>query len=132
MTNLVHCRLLPLVAVAFLPWFSASGATTNAWANPLGGSWSNPANWSATQVPSTLFDYTLITNAGSKTVLLDGSTVPGNRSVKNLLLSGPVGATNELLVQDVGPDLPFTTSGSLMIGKNGALRVRNSNVRAGA
>lgn len=107
----------------------AQALTTNSWLGSTSSLWSLQTNWSALQVPDTSFDYILITNPETKTVTMDASTDPANRSVNRLILTAPLGFTNSLLLTDVvGPG--FTTSGPLIVGSGGVLQVSNSTLIA--
>lgn len=119
-------------ALAFLNLASANAATTNQWTNSVSGLWSATANWSSAVLPSTNFDYTLITNAGTKTVTLDSATPGENRAVRGIVVSAPSGFTNTLLMTDLTNAPSFTTTKSFTVDPGGALLVTNSTLALGA
>src|SRR5215831_5318380 len=100
--------------------------TTNAWTNVLSGAWGDSANWSANQPPSSGFTYTMITDAGTKTVTIDSSTSGGALSIEKLLLSAPSGSTNTLLLTGLTTNQALQASSSVAVNLGGVLALTNS------
>jgi T5SS/PEP-CTERM-associated repeat protein len=99
------------------------------WSNPGSGLWRGGANWSTGQAPNSDSGSTLITNANTKTVTIDALTPSANLTINSLTLSGTTGATNTLLLADVGTNRPLTlVSSDLKITQGGALVVTNSSL----
>ena len=69
-----------------------AGACSDAWLNPVAGSWNTAADWSTGSVP-TASDNVCITVPGEYTVTLTGSA-----SVNSLTLGGTSGATRQTLL----------------------------------
>jgi len=109
---------------------AASAATTNDWTNSLSGPWFSTTNWSAAALPSAAFDYTLLTNAGTKVVTIDSGTALTNLTVRRLHLAAPAGATNTLLLIDVPLGTPFTTKDPLLVDNRAVLQITNSALLA--
>jgi fibronectin-binding autotransporter adhesin len=118
--------------LALLAFASAAHSATITWTNPVGGNWSDAANWSPNQVPTNT-DNVLITTPGTYTVNLD---VPG--VVTNLTLGAGGGAggvqtfavTNLLTVSS----LVSVTNGGVLnssginAGFSGAMTIANGGV----
>ncbi len=104
------------------------GQTTNRWTNAVSSVWHSTTNWSAAALPSTSFNYILVTNTGTKTVTIDSATAAANLSVSNLTVSAPSGFTNTLFMSNLAAE--FTTSKQVNIGLRGALRITNSTFTA--
>jgi hypothetical protein len=117
-------RLALCVALVCSSLESLSAATTNRWTNAVSSVWSATTNWSAGVPPSTSFDFTVITNAGTKTVTIDAGTPVANLAVRGLMLSAPVGSTNTL--QLVSLPAAMNSSGVVNIQRGGVLEISNS------
>src|SRR6267142_537661 len=75
---------------------SKASAQTNSWINSGDGAWQDTNNWSLSQAPTNTQSL-LVTNAGSKTVLIDASSVAAtssNLAGYDLTVSAVGGATN--------------------------------------
>src|ERR1043166_8075589 len=94
----------------FLGFTSLQAATTNRWTNAVSSVWRVATNWSAAQLPSTSFDFIVISNSGTKLVTVDSATASANLSVRGLIVSAPTGFTNTLQLLDVPSGTPFTSS----------------------
>lgn len=113
---------------------STALAAFNNWTNTSGGLWRTAANWSAGIAPdsSSLSDPAQVTNAGVKTITIDSLTPAANLSLRGLTLSAPTGSTNTLVLDNVPPATPLTTSKPLLVGIRSSLCVTNSAVNATA
>src|ERR1051326_1131427 len=125
----VRCGLL-LFAALGLATLSASAVTTNRWTNAVSSVWRETTNWSAGQLPSTRFDFIVISNTGSKTVTIDSATALANLSVRGLVVSAPTGFTNTLQMLNIPSGTPFTSSRTVSIERNGILNIVNSTFNA--
>jgi len=121
---------------------SPSQAVGNSWTNATGGKWEIAQNWlfapsAPPAAPSVDDPAELITNAGNKTVTLDGVTAGyvtnlSVLSINNLVLSAPAGSTNILLLTSGFTNtLQITTSFSILSGglfsmNGGSLTVGNN------
>jgi T5SS/PEP-CTERM-associated repeat protein len=119
-----------------LGWFIAGnvgfGATTNDWINNLGGLWRDGVNWSSNVPPDVSFNFTLLTNAGTKTVTIDAATPANNLSIQRLTLSAPAGATNTLRLVDLTTNVPLQLSSTLTVGPRALLSLTNSAITIGS
>jgi fibronectin-binding autotransporter adhesin len=103
-------------------------AITNRWTNAISSTWSVTTNWSLAVAPSSLFDYTLITNAGTKTVTIDSTTLATNLTIRELTVSAPTGSTNTLQLVNLGN--PLITGRQVNVNPRGVLWVTNSSITA--
>ncbi len=106
---------------------------SNNWTNSASGLWQVTNNWSSGRAPDTTSGQVLITNANTKTVTIDAATPAANLTINNLTLSAPPGATNTLLLADLGTNQPLRLVGgsgqsALAIYKSGAVSVTNSSL----
>src|SRR5262245_30429612 len=125
----IPCAYSTFAAIGLvLANFSLAAATTNLWTNSLSSEWSISTNWSMAQPPSTSFDFTLITNAGSKVVTIDSTTPLANLAVRALTISAPSGSSNALRLVDL--PAPFTSSKPVLIHRGGALILSNAPFNA--
>jgi len=120
---------------------NVTSATTSgafdSWVTSLSGKWETGCGvlcpWSLGVPPSVNFWGVLITNAGSKTVTIDATTVsnaPATMTISNLTISGVAGATNTLLVSTGGTNMPLTVlRGGLTISPGGVLDIENSTLQ---
>ncbi len=92
----------------------------------MSGAWGNGANWSANQPPSSGFTYTMISNAGSKTVTIDSSASGGSLSIDRLRISAPSGSTNTLLLFNMTTGKPLQASSTVELNQGGVLALTNS------
>jgi len=95
-------------------------AGTIFWANPAGGNWSNPANWSGGVVPSSI-ETAAITIPGTYTVTLDVSDTVGG-----LQLGGSSGTQTLMAASKT-----LHVSGTAQINANGVLDWRASLLEGG-
>ncbi|HLP77837.1 MAG TPA: hypothetical protein VK327_13070, partial [Candidatus Paceibacterota bacterium] len=118
----------PTIAMTILLAAQFNLNAENHWINASSGFWSTPANWSQNAIPdgSSGLDPTQITNAGTKTVTIDSATALGNLSLRGLIISAPIGATNTLRVDSAPATL--TASKALLINNRGVLQITNSAV----
>src|SRR5512133_111646 len=110
--------LLPLV-------FTVAAATTDGWINPLDGTWRTGSNWSSNRPPDSSFSLVTITNAGSKTVLVDATTADAKLTVQKLTVSNS-GGTNTLHLSDLGTNRPLQLLNTLTVGRGGLVSLTNA------
>lgn len=109
--------------------FVTAAGFTNSWTSSSSGKWEVGGNWSL-NVPPYLGNYlVLITNAGSKTVTSDTTTVggfPSTLTISNLVISAPTGATNRLQLAHGGTGTPLRLLGGLDLRRGGEMVINNS------
>jgi uncharacterized repeat protein (TIGR03803 family)/T5SS/PEP-CTERM-associated repeat protein len=120
--------------LAFQPGTGGTVTGGNSWIDSSSGKWETAANWSSGNAPSLSDSADYITNATSKTVAIDATTVLSNAIngcmiVNNLTIMAPVASTNTLFLNAAGPATPLSVLGMLAIDTNGALVVNSSVVR---
>ncbi len=107
----------------------------NIWTNSTHGKWENPTNnWSTGFSPSIKDTINLITNAGSKAVLIDATTVstsPNSLKINNLLVMAPDGNINGLALFNSGLASPLQLTENLVIDSGGVVAVTNGAIRTG-
>jgi len=128
-------RALAVLTIVFAG-FAATADTS--WISSADGLWSAPANWSS-GLPNQLQGVTTINNNGRKTVLLDASANPTNRTAQRLNISNSSGTTNTLLINGVELSLRNTVTldrgGAIVITNGGGVRLEgdaNLNINAGS
>jgi hypothetical protein len=105
-------------------------AQTNSWIYTGDGSWQDGGNWSLGIAPDTT-QSTLITNEGSKTVVIDSATsgvFSNTMSVNDLTASGFATGTNTLFLSGSGTNIPLRIHNSLTIASGGNLIMTNAAV----
>src|SRR4029077_16808961 len=90
----------PVVSTSLVVVTPGAGAHAVHWANPAGGAWTTPANWSPARVPTTQ-DTALVDLAGSYVVTNGGSNVGG---LVVGAATGPGGA--HVLFNGAGAEIP--------------------------
>ena len=117
---------------AFLACANSLLAAPNNWTNTTGALWRISTNWSLATAPngSPDVDPTQITNAGTKTVIIDSATASENLFIQSLMLSAPAGSTNTLALVDISPATPLTTMKPLLVGSRAVLALTNASVNA--
>jgi hypothetical protein len=119
---------LPLGLVTLDFTIPNASAQTNSWTNSASGYWQDATKWSLGVSPDSTQSL-LITNASGKTVLIDSSTSSGysnTMSVSDVILAGQTGATNTLLISNIGSNPPVHILNSLIVNPGGALLTTNS------
>src|SRR6266404_8266694 len=109
---------------------SSVTAQTNSWTAASDGSWQDGVKWSLAVAPDTA-QSVLITNVGSKTVVIDSitsSTFSNTMAVSNLTVSGTGTATNTLFLSGSGINIPLRIHDSLTVASGGNLRMTNAVV----
>jgi T5SS/PEP-CTERM-associated repeat protein len=106
----------------------------NNWTGATNGSWEQTNRWSSASRPSLINWYVFITNATSKTVMINdvtASTYTNSLTVSNLVVSAPSGTVNTLVLSNMlaGSSTPLQTVGTFTIGFGGALLITNSNLK---
>jgi len=110
-------------------------STTDSWASASSGKWEGIANWSRGAAPSVADPADVFTNAGSKTVTIDATTVLTNAIngcmiLSNLTVSAPGSASNTLFLSNAGTTTPLFFRQQLVIDTNGAVLVNHSALLA--
>src|SRR5258705_13698131 len=118
------------VALAGFWYLSTLDASAAAmWNKPTSGFWKDGTNWSTGRPPNLGLGGTYITNGSTKTVTVDALTPLTNLFINSLNVWAPAGATNPLLLQDMGLANPLVVSNaSLAIARGGAIVVTNSSL----
>ncbi len=105
-------------------------AQSNSWNASVSGKWESGTNWSLGMPPSsnqTVF----ITNAGTKTITIDGTTssnFSSTMSVQGLTLMGLNNSTSNLLsLINAGTTIPLQVGGIFQVGGNGPGYFRMTN-----
>ena len=112
-------------------------AIQNAWINTASGKWETGPDWSLARGPSIGDAADLITNAATKTVAIDATTVLSNSingclTINSLAVWAPLGSTNTLSLTNAGVATPLQVLGGLAVGNGGVLQVSASSVAVGA
>ena len=115
------CRLAVLLLLASPPALQAA----KVWTNSLSGFWQDGANW-LQQTPPDATSSVLITNDATKTVTVNELTPAANLTIQILAMSAPPGATNTLLLSNVGVTNPFTCQTGLGLQDGASIRITNS------
>ena len=112
--------------------FAALSNSTNSWTNAASGKWEIGTNWSI-GTPALANAVDLITNAATKTVTVDSTTVLSNAingcmTISNLTIAAPSGSTNTLSVNSTtATTLHILRSFSESAG--GVLSITNATVQ---
>jgi len=100
----------------------------NVWTKTTDGYW-HEAHWSLGHVP-TWKDYSVVlTNAGFKTLEIDGNTTtdyPDSLKLNALILDAPEGSHNSLWLNNAGLSVPLQINSTLRIPQNTSLVCGNS------
>ena len=117
----------PLIRFTFLTLLLSSVPVQaeKIWTNSASGLWSVGLNWSG-HTPPDITAFIRITNDLSKTITIDANTADTNLTVQSLLLNAPPGATNLLLLSNVGVTNPLIFQTGLELQDGAAIRVTNS------
>ena len=112
---------------------SATQVTTNSWSSPTNGKWETATNWSSNNAPTVGDTVDLITNANTKTVTIDATTVLSNAinaclTINNLMVSAPLGSTNTLFLNNAGTATPLQVIGTVLALDTNAAMVVNDAV----
>src|ERR1017187_8825715 len=102
----------------------------NTWVNAASGKWETAGNWSG-GAPSITQQAELITNALSKTVTIDATTVVSNAingcmTVSNLTISASSGASNTLSLAGAGLVTPLTVINNMILDTNAVAALNNA------
>jgi T5SS/PEP-CTERM-associated repeat protein len=130
--NLVNRKLVWLKAVvrSVALWFLACASPAPAeklWISPVSSFWEVGTNWSGGTAPDDTA-FIRITNDLTKTITIDVQTPTTNLTVQKLTLSAPPGATNTLMVQDLGPSNPLIFQTGLEMEDGAVLHLTNSSM----
>ena len=111
-------------------------AQNNSWISPDSGFWDTSNNWSLAKPPATTQSATFITNANTKLVTIDATTVnnfPGTLTISNLTVQGVgVGANNTLRLQNMNnaiSPVPLRILKDLLVNSGGRIEINNSTLR---
>src|SRR5258708_29597860 len=115
------CKLCALLLLTILP--QAYGQKV--WTDPVSGLWRDTNNWSGHTLPDINSFVQILTNA-SVTVTIDALTDPTNLTVQSVTLGAPAGATNTVLLSNVGTNNPLVLQTGLTLTDGAALRLTNS------
>jgi hypothetical protein len=97
------------------------------WISPVSSLWDVGTNWSGGTPPDDTA-FIRITNNLTKTITIDAQTPTTNLLVQKLTLSAPPGATNSLMVQDLGPGNPLIFQTGLEMEDGAVLHLTNSSM----
>jgi T5SS/PEP-CTERM-associated repeat protein len=127
-----YARLIAAIALTHTLAATAH-AQSNSWTDGS-DKWENGADWSLGSAPSTSDPSDLITNVNSKIVTIDATTVLSNAingcmTISNLTVSGPLGSTNTLYLNNTGLGTPLDILNSFTISANGMVLVSDSVLR---
>lgn len=107
--------------------------TTNSWQPGFSSKWETPFNWSLGVAPTNTHALILITNAATKTVIIDATTTnKPTMTISNLTLSAPSGATNTLFLDNAGTATPLRILNAFTITSGGSVLLTNSALRVGS
>src|ERR1043165_3352229 len=120
-------RLYRNIACLFVLGGATASAQDNSWSGST-GTWATPANWSLGVVPSSTQSATLVTNAGMKTVTVDGTAPVGSLTISNLTVQSVSSATNTLFVGNLGGNT-FHILTDLSVGPACVLVVTNGTLQ---
>jgi hypothetical protein len=115
--------------VSFNVWLP--GTNANIWVASSIGKWETTNDWQL-GIPSPSQPGVLITNAGTKTVLIDGYTASafaGSMTVSDLTIAAPPNAVNTLYVDSGLKSTPCHILGDIGIQGGGALTVAYANLQ---
>jgi hypothetical protein len=123
---------LQLLAAGALVLFGCAAAfgATNSWNTSASDKWETAGDWSLGLAPTNTQSI-YITNALAKTVTIDATTVgsfPSAMTVNDLSLWTRDGHVNQLLISNIGTNLPLTMLVSLTVSNGGSLVISNSAV----
>ncbi len=121
----VSLRALIFFALCLCCFTNRARAQTNSWTNSASGNWQDPY-WSLGELPGTN-QAILFTNAGSKTLTIDSSTVqsfPDTLSIGYLTVSAPAGSSNMLVLTNAEFETPIS---GFTIGSNSAAQMYSSS-----
>jgi hypothetical protein len=102
---------------------------TNSWTNSMGGKWESGPLWSLNVPPYGGHSLVLITNPLSKTIQNDATTAdafPTTMAISNLVIGGPVGTTNTLMLSHGGTDTPLRVLKNFTVNSGGAVVISNA------
>jgi T5SS/PEP-CTERM-associated repeat protein len=124
-------------AVYFFGGFVNNGtllsSPNNSWIDGT-GKWETSGNWSTGVTPSDADPADLITNAATKTVTIDATTVLSNNvngclTINYLSVSAPTGSINTLALNNMGTvSTPLLVKGPVFLGGGGIITVTNSEL----
>jgi T5SS/PEP-CTERM-associated repeat protein len=98
------------------------------WTNLNSGLWRDAANWRNGALPGgASAGRTHLTNANTKTISIDALTPATNLIINRIDITGRSGATNTLLLQDMGTNNPLIIANNLFsIYRGGVVQITNS------
>jgi hypothetical protein len=102
---------------------------TNSWANSAGGKWETGSHWSLNVPPYGGHSLVLITNPVTKTIQNDATTAdafPTTMTISNLVIGGPTGTTNTLMLAHDGTSTPLRVLKNFTVNSGGAVVISNA------
>src|SRR5712692_7665520 len=109
----------------FVLAFGITASAEKAWKSPTSGLWADGTNWSG-NLPPDITSFIQITNANTKTVMIDAATPAATLTVQKLSMSALPGETNTLLLSDAGTNNPLVLQTGLQLADGAAIRITNS------
>ena len=129
-------KIIAIVGLTFA--VATTQAATNSWtytgANQTSYHWDATGSWSLNAAPTITDNMDLITNATSKTVVInasDAALLPAELTISNLTVAGTGNTTNNLslLNMNAGALVPLHVVGTLVVGTGATLQITNSMLR---
>jgi T5SS/PEP-CTERM-associated repeat protein len=121
----VRARVFPLLIILLASALLPEVRAEKVWTNVVSGYWQDGTNWTG-HTPPDITSFIRITNDNTKIVTIDDSTPATSLTTQMLTLSAPPGATNTLLIKNVGTNNPVTFQTGLELDDGAALRITNS------
>jgi len=122
-----------IIAIVGLSFAAATvqAGTTNSWrATGASGFWdASGAAWSLNGPPSITDTADFITNANTKIITIDSAVVsdsPATLTISNLTLGGTSTATNTLLLNTLGTNVPLHVLNAMTVSNAAVLQITNS------
>lgn len=103
----------------------------NIWTNTTNGKWEDAGSW-LIDTPSTNDDINYITNALTKAVLIDSTTVstePDSLKINNLAIWAPEGNINGLVLFNSGTASPLQVAQHLVVDSGGVIAITNGAIK---
>src|SRR5665213_755566 len=101
--NWSRWKIVPLACGLLIP---ASVGAQNSWTNPSSGDWTDASSWSLKVSPSSA-QTVFLTNAGARTIVIDGPTAQSNPASLTVY-DAYVGGGNTLFLNNAGTNAPLT------------------------
>lgn len=122
-------KIIAVVSLGFIA-INAQAGSTNSWRGAGSGFWDNAgAAWSLGAPPAITDTAEFITNAANKIITIDSVVVSDSSdtlTISNLTIGGTVNATNTLLMNEGGTNVPLEVLNSMTVSNAGLLQITNS------